>query len=445
MKKLMLIFLLFLTIPLYGESQDSSTVRSTWNSNGKPIRQRMIGGTDVDVVDTDSTITISTTGSNTVEPIPIPQSLVTMYQRNVKQIITLAENAGFYDSSTFSASGTHSHNTTIYKVDTVSIGITGTGNLHGINNPSFSAKDLTHFPNGDTSTTANYITFALYIDNTSLTNLASAGFAWEFGNYTWPTGRAVGTIKSSTVAKAALAAGWNFIAQAKSAYGESADWTGMKNFTFHLNAAPSGSVTALLSNFQMIRKDSIDTRPNPFWPAGQLRWNETATAGLTIYDGGPADDTVAIQSMVSGDYLTSTAPPADSFYGRVIVSQTDSTRAATLGGDSLRVKARSGNKILLLATGGISDSVNYAYAARDTLIFNLIFDGDSTYRLKLHVNGDADSTLTAYTTAAPFNMTLLKLTNNDRLLDLPELLSNLWYIVIGGRRYYNTADSTQAN
>ncbi|MFA5376975.1 MAG: hypothetical protein WC455_14590 [Dehalococcoidia bacterium] len=374
-------------------------------------------------------------GGSSAIPVPVGQSLSTYYNRNVVQIVTLADKADWADQSDYEV-GTHGHDQTNYKTDTTALLVNVTVATAGAHLSK--AIDIDHWANGDSAyADSSYICWNLYISQNELDSIPSGGDIYiEFSTSAFPTR----VIYYYVIDKSVLAAGWNYFKILKSAfttYGSPKSWGNIQFISVMLLQAPTaGTVTFTLDNFQMIRRAAATAYPNPFWTAGNALWTETATSGLTIH----RRDTLGIQSMVSGNYLTSTVIGIDTLSGRTILSQTDSTILSERASGDIKLKGRGGTKILLLCSGGVGDSLNYNYAAGDTLSWKLIRGTAGAYTATVRKNSDADSTLTG-TYSGVNNKVRIRLIGNDRLLDLPALLSNTYKISVGGMFFFVTADS----
>lgn len=379
------------------------------------------------------------------QAIPLGQSLNAMKLRNTLDLITLTDMGSIKDSSFTGAGyiGTHGYDYTNYKADTLSFTATSAAATEGVH--IVKTLDLTHFEGGDTSVAADYISLGIYISSGSLTNLNTAALSIRpVSANTALTSLPDTCFFYYQITAASLAAGWNFVKIAKSAFSTGAGtpgWEKIKGIVFNNSAGQSGAVTWAVNNLQLVRKDSLNARPNPFWIAGSKNWTETATAALTIH----RRDTLEILAMQSGDYLELAAglTPVDTMTGRTIVSQTDSSMLGIRASGSVVLKGKGGTKFFLICDG-TSDSVAYTYAAKDTVTWKLIRNTGGNFVATVHKSNNADSTLTGVYSGSNA-ASRISLIAADRLLDLPGIRSSIYKLLLGGYYYYQHADSVKVN
>ncbi|KKM26558.1 hypothetical protein LCGC14_1583640, partial [marine sediment metagenome] len=164
------------------------------------------------------------------------------------------------------ALGTHTDDASTYLTDAQAIKFTSQDpgvNLDGIY-LDFADIDLTTFPDGSASTTADYICIAVNITTQDIADLPNSNglyiaFPCDAFN-TWTN------YFSKSFDDSALLNGWNYLTAAKSTFTPqgSPNWNAVKGFTLFLGGASDGEVVLTIDNLQMVRDDPDEAEPNPF-------------------------------------------------------------------------------------------------------------------------------------------------------------------------------------
>jgi hypothetical protein len=165
------------------------------------------------------------------------------------------------------ADGTHSDDATNFKTDAQSIGMTtetpaATGDGIHID---FADMDLAHFADGDTSTTADYICFAIYTTTQDIADMADAN-ALRLSIHC-DARTTISNRYYTVIDDAALSNGWNYIKVAKSAFTTvgSPSWGTITGVAFFAGSGGDGQINETsIDNIQMVRKDPVSVKPNSF-------------------------------------------------------------------------------------------------------------------------------------------------------------------------------------
>ncbi len=259
---------------------------------------------------------------------------------------------------------------------------------------------------------SDYYVFDIYIDATSLANMGAVVY-WHFGS----GGRLGGTTNSvqrkwMSILQAALEAGWNHVyadeyALQQNMNMDNADWMG---FRF---SAPDDTAEIKISNMMFVRDDTTAAIPNAFGVSGSIEWVAPPSGGVMLYK----EDTVFVQSFVSGDYIQSTFDSPDTMGGKIYISQTDSSYLAVRDSGFVKLVATGGDSLWLRCDGGTPDSIAFAYAAGDTIWWNLVRVSNSikAYFWNGEPAGLPDDSLTG-TYTGEINPVRIQLIEQDRLL-----------------------------
>jgi hypothetical protein len=190
--------------------------------------------------------------------------LARCYSQNVVQIATCEADEGWANNEWAGRIGTYSADTVNFRTGlagakmTVASGVFD-GGIHLVK-----SLDLSKFSDGSLSSINDYICFVLYIDATSLANqpnnkvltlVLPCDSLGALTNYLY-----------FDIPKASLTAGYNYIKLKKSdiLITGNASWATIKGISIFVYATPSGTVNITVDNIQLVRKDPVDTKPNPF-------------------------------------------------------------------------------------------------------------------------------------------------------------------------------------
>ena len=387
----------------------------------------------------------STVSDTTITPGVAEDSLLatiqTYYQANMKQLFTLADQGLWADNSFSFYGGTHGHDFINFKRDTVAV-IT---NASALNEGSHIVKalDLTHFAGGDTCVMADYVTWGFYLTQDELDTLVT-NVGLSFCSDAYPT---FTNYAYYSVAKGSLAAGWNYVKVAKSAFATMGTlvWESVAYTSIFQQGSPPGTVTWTTSNIAIVKKDPALSRPNPFQLDGVAHYQTTTTAGVMIMDEG----TVRLGTMVDGDYIEGDTSYAQQVGGYVIAAQVDSSYLISREAGAVYLQARGGTNVYLYATTG--DSAAYTYSVGDTLKYTFEFlTSGGAISATIGVNSGGDTILTGSGTVTD-SLWRVPLTGLDRANDLPlpivapdTTIVTFLRMLVDGNYYFLPYDSTVA-
>lgn len=155
--------------------------------------------------------------------------------------------------------GTYAAETTIKNTQDQSAKATVANINEGIHAVFASAKDLTQFDNGETSTTSDYIGFAIYITTAELANLGSADI--RIGLHMDAEGTETNYYSYDVAASALTADEWTTFRVLKSSFTENGtgDWSAVTGISFKLDAAPSGSTIFYVDSVDLIQNHTKST------------------------------------------------------------------------------------------------------------------------------------------------------------------------------------------
>ena len=167
--------------------------------------------------------------------------------------ISNAESTDNWESQDWGQTGgTYAADTTTYQTGLQSAKCTADTDTYGIHNVFTSSLDMTAFENGETSTTADKIGFALYLASQDLTDLGTCNIRIKFHM------DAEGTETNHyyyNVAYSALTADmWNNFTIAKSAFTEvgTGDWSAVTGISFVIDGTPSAEVIFYVDTIDML-------------------------------------------------------------------------------------------------------------------------------------------------------------------------------------------------
>jgi hypothetical protein len=267
----------------------------------------------------------STPTAGSAEGIPEQTQAVDLSQHIAE---ALAENVAWYPSdiaskntktinyceTAFSANtwtgiaGTSGTNVTYVKTGNVSIYINSATNYGGAS--VVASLNLAVFGDGSVSTTDDYICFAVYISTVSL-SYVSTGLLLRFFCDTKPT--AINRFAYSIPKTSLSPDTWTMFAIPKTAftiYG-SPNWSNITGFDWVFEGAPSANAAFFVDAFQMVRRDPVEAKPNPFQTKINNTWvrlmdirsghwyvgAETASATqITCRNLNPSNDNMSLQS-----------------------------------------------------------------------------------------------------------------------------------------------------
>lgn len=185
-------------------------------------------------------------------PMITVESLALRYINN--NIITGAESTDSWESQDWAQTGgTYAAETTIVQTGTQSAKMTADTSQYGIHEVFSSAKDLTAFANGETSTTADKICFSIYIATQDLTDLGTADLRVAF--HMDAEGTETNLYYYDVTASALTADQWNNFTVAKSGFTEvgTGDWSAVTGISMKLDAAPSAEVVAYIDSVSLLQ------------------------------------------------------------------------------------------------------------------------------------------------------------------------------------------------
>ncbi|MCE5269777.1 hypothetical protein LLH00_00655 [bacterium] len=390
-------------------------------------------------------VTISSTASGeSVSFISYPGmfSLTGAMQANVMQITALSDyahlGAGAWGGA--SAWGYVGRDYAHYQTDTLALWAAYNTNGGGYDSLTTNI-DLTHFATGDTSLATDYICASVYMKQAWIDNLNAGG-----GIYLGLADVSRNNVYYYIIPKGTLVSGFSYVKLRKTDFGAygSPSWGAVRMVLFGIWGATAGGMmdTVVVDNFQLIRKDMTNTRPNGLWLTGKNWWQGTANSSLVPH----REDSTGVQAMVSGDYITSLLSTPDTLGPlKIRVAQTDSSILAGRCSGGLTVRARSG-KIFLDSAGVHQDSVSYPYAAKAIFTVSLIRSPDGAATALVHAGAGQDSILTGHFSSAALDYAYVGLYSRDRLLyGLPKLHAGLTYFILHGFKYWSHADSLTQN
>jgi hypothetical protein len=183
------------------------------------------------------------------------------YKANIKQIATCESDEGWANNAWWGAVGTYAADTVNFKTGLASAKLTTAANTGGIS--LVKTIDLTKFDDGSDSANTDYICFVVYIDQANLDLLPVNGIAIALPCDVKPT---YTNYLIKGVLKASLVAGYNFIKLAKSAFAPvgAGSFANIKGVYSYINGTPTASASFSIDNIQLVRKDPLEAKPNPF-------------------------------------------------------------------------------------------------------------------------------------------------------------------------------------
>lgn len=176
-----------------------------------------------------------------------------------KKKISDCESTGTWESNNWGGDGgTYAAETTIVNSGDqsakCSIATTQTG--HGIHEVFASSKDLTAFDNSETSDTADYIGFAIYITSAMLTILGTDSI--DIRLHMDAEGTETNYYTYSVEATALTAGQWNTFKIAKSAFTEvgTGDWSAVTGISFEVPDATDDALEFYVDSIDLIQTQS---------------------------------------------------------------------------------------------------------------------------------------------------------------------------------------------
>ena len=171
---------------------------------------------------------------------------------NIKNISMAEANDNWENNDWAGTGGTYAAETTIYQTGIQSAKCTADTSAYGIHNVFSSSMDLTAYSNGETSTTADKIAFAIYITTQDKTDLGSADI--RFKVHMDAEGTETNHYYYDVAASALTADQWTNFTVAKSSFTEvgTGDWSAVTGISFSLDAAPSAEVVFYVDSISML-------------------------------------------------------------------------------------------------------------------------------------------------------------------------------------------------
>ena len=176
--------------------------------------------------------------------------------------ISNAENDDNWESNDWGGTGgTYAAETTIIQTGIQSASCAAGTTQYGIHNVFDSTVDLTAYANGEASTTADKIAFAIYLTSANLASLSTNSIRLKF--HMDNEGTETNYYYYDISYDALTADMWNNFTVAKSGFssagGGSEDWAAVKGISFIVNGAPLDVVTFYVDSISMLMTISDDS------------------------------------------------------------------------------------------------------------------------------------------------------------------------------------------
>jgi hypothetical protein len=224
--------------------------------------------------------------------------LIGYYRRNIKQIFTGETDETWSNSSWQGYTGYAAKDYTYFKVGFSSVRCSTNSISGGISLSK--SLDLTRFNDGSSSTTADYISFQMYLDQNSFDNLTDNGLILNFYNESKPSST---NFFRMVIRKSTLKTGWNFLKYKKSDFISSGTpiWSSVTGLDLFKNDNRDYQVYFYLDNMQLIKRDPVSNNiSNQFLnsASGALSRDFTVNSGEWYI--GPEFSTDTIAREISG-------------------------------------------------------------------------------------------------------------------------------------------------
>jgi hypothetical protein len=187
------------------------------------------------------------------------------YKANIKQIATCESGEGWANNAWWGTIGAYAADAVNFKTGLASAKLTGSIDAAGIS--LVKTMDLSKFDDGSDSADTDYICLVVYIDQTNLDLLNANGIIIALPCDAQPT---YTNYLAYNILKPSLVAGYNFIKLVKSSFAVSgtATFASIKGVGISLMGAPSAEVSLSIDNIQLVKKDPLVAKPNPFQVGG---------------------------------------------------------------------------------------------------------------------------------------------------------------------------------
>lgn len=198
-----------------------------------------------------------------------------------RKIISKCESDGTWESKDWAGTGgTYAAETTYYNSGKQSSKMTADTTAYGIHEVFATAKDLTVFDNSETSTTSDYIGFAIYISTQDLTDLGTSDLriAFHMDAELTETNYYYYDVEAGDL----TANQWTAFKILKSAFTEAGtgSWAAVTGVSLKLNGAPDAEVICYIDSISLIQAQTKSS----FLPinAGNMSYTDETTYRLIV-------------------------------------------------------------------------------------------------------------------------------------------------------------------